>query len=167
MYEQLEKMIKAVSIYGGNKNEIISPSDGTGVANLLLVPYSHFFLLFLLSFSVGFKTKVDETNQKIVQKLVAGKNDEYHNNVEIVKISKEYEAQKVSLKVGIEKALQFHPLSIIKWLIIQFCCIGISQIEFYIDVHAGPCPKVVAVKAARKLRATWVIIDRSVKHQTF
>lgn len=105
MYKQLEKMIKAVSIYGGNKNEMISPSDGTGVANLLLVPYSHFFLLFLLSFSVGFKTKVDETNQKIVQKLVAGKNDEYHNNVEIIKILEEYEAQKVSLKVGIEKVL--------------------------------------------------------------
>lgn len=50
-----------------------------------------------------------------------------------------------------------------KLLIIQFCRHEISQIEFYIDVHAGPCPKVVAVKAARKLRATWVILDRSVE----
>lgn len=76
-------------------------STGSTVANLFLVPYSHFFLFFLLSFkySVGFKTKVDETNQIIVQKLVAGKNDEYHNNVEIKKISEEYKAQKVSLKV--------------------------------------------------------------------
>ncbi|KAF5446045.1 hypothetical protein F2P56_031708 [Juglans regia] len=81
---------------------------------------------------LGFKTKVDETNQIIVQKLVAGKNDEYHNNVEIKKISEEYEAQKI---------------------------------EFYIDVHAGPCPKVVAVKAARKLRATWVILDRQMKQE--
>ncbi|KAG6679992.1 hypothetical protein I3842_13G017900 [Carya illinoinensis] len=76
---------------------------------------------------IGFKTKVDETNQIIVQQLVAGKNEEYRSNVEIMKISEEYEAR---------------------------------MIEFYIDVHAGPCPKVVAVKAARKLRATWVILDR-------
>ncbi|KAG7948613.1 hypothetical protein I3843_13G016300 [Carya illinoinensis] len=79
---------------------------------------------------IGFKTKVDETNQIIVQQLVAGKNEEYRSNVEIMKISDEYEAR---------------------------------MIEFYIDVHAGPCPKVVAVKAARKLRATWVILDRQMK----
>lgn len=107
-------MIK-VSIYGGKTVKMKSLSHGsTGtVANLYLVPYSHFFLFFLLSFkcSVGFKTKVDETNQIIVQQLVAGKNEEYRSNVEIMKISDEYEARMVSLKVVLKKFYCFIPIN--------------------------------------------------------
>uniref|UniRef100_A0A2N9F0Q7 Uncharacterized protein n=1 Tax=Fagus sylvatica TaxID=28930 RepID=A0A2N9F0Q7_FAGSY len=35
-----------------------------------------------------------------------------------------------------------------------------EKIEFHIKVHAGPCPKIVALTAAIKLRPTWVILDR-------
>lgn len=37
------------------------------------------------------------------------------------------------------------------------------QIKFRIEVRAGPIPKVVAVNAAKKLKATWVVLDRLVK----
>nr|POE82310.1 inactive protein kinase [Quercus suber] len=37
------------------------------------------------------------------------------------------------------------------------------KIEFNIKVHAGPCPRTVALNAAKKLRATWVILDRQIK----
>ncbi|GMY22849.1 probable serine/threonine-protein kinase PBL3 isoform X1 [Fagus crenata] len=36
-----------------------------------------------------------------------------------------------------------------------------EKIEFHMKVHAGPCPKIVALTAAIKLRPTWVILHRS------
>jgi hypothetical protein len=41
-----------------------------------------------------------------------------------------------------------------------------SQVEFDIEVAAGASPKAIALKAAINLKATWVILDRSRKHQT-
>ncbi|XP_057484672.1 probable serine/threonine-protein kinase PBL18 [Actinidia eriantha] len=38
-----------------------------------------------------------------------------------------------------------------------------KKIKFKIDVDAGPSPKVVALEAAMKLGATWVILDRQMK----
>ncbi|GFS37840.1 proline extensin-like receptor kinase 1 [Actinidia rufa] len=38
-----------------------------------------------------------------------------------------------------------------------------KKIKFKIDVDAGPSPKVVALEAATKLGATWVILDRQMK----
>ncbi|CAK9184235.1 unnamed protein product [Ilex paraguariensis] len=38
-----------------------------------------------------------------------------------------------------------------------------QKIKFNIEVDAGPSPKVVALEAAKKLRATWVILDRQMK----
>ncbi|CAL1377123.1 unnamed protein product [Linum trigynum] len=38
-----------------------------------------------------------------------------------------------------------------------------EQIEFRIEVHAGPTPKVVAMKAAKSLKPTWLILDRQMK----
>lgn len=38
----------------------------------------------------------------------------------------------------------------------------ISQVEFNMKVVAGPSSKMVAVEAAIRLGATWVILDRSV-----
>lgn len=37
-----------------------------------------------------------------------------------------------------------------------------TQIKFHMEVLAGPSPKKVAAKAAKRLGATWVILDRSV-----
>ncbi|XP_058004073.1 proline-rich receptor-like protein kinase PERK3 [Hevea brasiliensis] len=39
----------------------------------------------------------------------------------------------------------------------------VEQIEFHIEVRPGPSPKVVALKAARTLKATWVVLDRKMK----
>ncbi|KAF2300867.1 hypothetical protein GH714_017928 [Hevea brasiliensis] len=39
----------------------------------------------------------------------------------------------------------------------------ICQIEFHIEVRPGHTPKVVALKAARTLKATWVVLDRQMK----
>ncbi|KAM7528504.1 hypothetical protein LguiB_031914 [Lonicera macranthoides] len=37
------------------------------------------------------------------------------------------------------------------------------KVEFKIEVDAGPSPKVVGVEAAKRLSATWVILDRQMK----
>ncbi|KAJ9190504.1 hypothetical protein P3X46_001695 [Hevea brasiliensis] len=39
----------------------------------------------------------------------------------------------------------------------------VEQIEFHIEVRPGHTPKVVALKAARTLKATWVVLDRQMK----
>ncbi|XP_050232724.1 probable serine/threonine-protein kinase PBL5 [Mercurialis annua] len=39
----------------------------------------------------------------------------------------------------------------------------VEQIKFQVDVRAGAIPKVVAVKAAKSLSATWVVLDRHMK----
>lgn len=38
----------------------------------------------------------------------------------------------------------------------------IQQIEFHVEVRAGSALKNVAVRSAKKFKATWVILDRSV-----
>ncbi|XP_015578732.1 inactive protein kinase SELMODRAFT_444075 isoform X2 [Ricinus communis] len=38
-----------------------------------------------------------------------------------------------------------------------------EQIEFNIEVRAGAAPKVVAIKAAKYLKATWIVLDRHLK----
>ncbi|WCJ39247.1 Protein kinase superfamily protein [Euphorbia peplus] len=38
-----------------------------------------------------------------------------------------------------------------------------EQIEFKIEVRAGATPKIVALKAAKNLKATWVVLDRHMK----
>ncbi|CAN0843647.1 Proline-rich receptor-like protein kinase PERK8 [Linum grandiflorum] len=39
----------------------------------------------------------------------------------------------------------------------------LEQIEFRVEVHAGPTPKVIAMKAAKTLKPTWLILDRQMK----
>ncbi|KAF8403551.1 hypothetical protein HHK36_011655 [Tetracentron sinense] len=80
--------------------------------------------------SVGYKSRVDSANQKIVLEEVAKKKEEYQNDMEIMQISKLYETQKI---------------------------------EFKMEVEVGPSPKMVALQAAKNLRATWVILDRQMK----
>ncbi|KAK3228657.1 hypothetical protein Dsin_000538 [Dipteronia sinensis] len=38
-----------------------------------------------------------------------------------------------------------------------------EKIEFHLEVRAGPSPKVVALKAVKSFKATWVILDRYMK----
>ncbi|KAI9400826.1 hypothetical protein POPTR_001G035900v4 [Populus trichocarpa] len=38
-----------------------------------------------------------------------------------------------------------------------------EQIEFHVEVRAGPNPKELALKAAKNFRATWVVLDRQMK----
>ncbi|KAH8522681.1 hypothetical protein H0E87_003361 [Populus deltoides] len=38
-----------------------------------------------------------------------------------------------------------------------------EKIEFHVEVHAGPNPKELALKAAKNFRATWVVLDRQMK----
>ncbi|KAJ9172322.1 hypothetical protein P3X46_015571 [Hevea brasiliensis] len=84
---------------------------------------------------LGYKSTVDSSslfgaNEKIVDRELTRKKDEYEKNAELIQISKQYETQKV---------------------------------EFRIEVATGPSPKVVALKAAEDLNATWVILDRHMK----
>ncbi|PKI68790.1 hypothetical protein CRG98_010847 [Punica granatum] len=45
--------------------------------------------------------------------------------------------------------------------ILQHCKLG--KVDFQIDVQSGDSPKVVALRAARNQKATWVILDRHMK----
>ncbi|KAF2291779.1 hypothetical protein GH714_035562 [Hevea brasiliensis] len=108
-------------------------------------------ILTLLSILHQVDTHMDSSslfgaNEKIVDRELTRKKDEYEKNAELIQISKQYETQKV---IRLAK------------LTIFFC--KKSQVEFRIEVATGPSPKVVALKAAEDLNATWVILDRHMK----
>ena len=46
-------------------------------------------------------------------------------------------------------------------LLLKKHCTSCFQVEFNIEVATGSSPKAVALKIAMKLKATWVILDRS------
>lgn len=78
----------------------------------LLVFHASNFLLTLLFFSVGYKTRVDSgsmfaANQKIIEEERLRKETEYHNNEDIVEVSKQCEREKVRLKFCSKTVLLF------------------------------------------------------------
>ncbi|XP_065866574.1 probable serine/threonine-protein kinase PBL5 [Euphorbia lathyris] len=84
---------------------------------------------------MGYKVKVDSSS-------IFGVNPKYIAE-EVAKKTEEY-----SSNVEIQR-------------IAKHC--EVEQIEFKIEVRAGATPKVVALKAARSLKATWVVLDRHMK----
>ncbi|KAL6340345.1 hypothetical protein AAG906_005797 [Vitis piasezkii] len=104
---------------------------------------------------LGYKSRVDSNsmlaaNQRMINREVTRKKQEYENSKEVLQISKLYETKKVEN---------------VKNLVINQCfrIFPLFTVKFKIEVTAGPSTKEVASEAAINLRPTWVILDRKMK----
>ncbi|XP_047171482.1 uncharacterized protein LOC124839640 [Vigna umbellata] len=87
-----EDMVTVVAIL----HEVYTPTNFT-YQSLLLFPFPP------IPFVVGYRITVDNrlvgVNQRIIDKALANKKEEYLNNEELAQIAKQYESNKVGLKI--------------------------------------------------------------------
>ncbi|TQD98784.1 hypothetical protein C1H46_015599 [Malus baccata] len=101
---------------------------------------------------LGYRTKMDSssfigTNQKVIEEELERKTEEYRSKEEITMISN------MCKRLNVREDFRDHFVD------------DISQVEFNMKVVAGPSSKMVAVEAAIRLGATWVILDRQMKKE--
>ncbi|XP_020534005.1 probable serine/threonine-protein kinase PBL19 isoform X2 [Jatropha curcas] len=94
-----------------------------------------FGVLHQINNPMGYKVKVDSSS-------IFGVNPKYIAE-EVARKTEEYSTNVEIMRISKECQLE--------------------QIDFHIEVRAGATPKVVALKAAKTFKATWVVLDRQMK----
>ncbi|XP_031396761.1 probable serine/threonine-protein kinase PBL10 [Punica granatum] len=127
------------AIEGAIQGLLLKPCDKIfllGVVHQLTLPIpSPPILPCFCFFPVGYKSKVDSGS-------ILGTNQKFIDE-EVERRKEDYQNNE-----GLKQ-------------ILQHCKLG--KVDFQIDVQSGDSPKVVALRAARNQKATWVILDRHMK----
>ncbi|XP_022764345.1 inactive protein kinase SELMODRAFT_444075-like [Durio zibethinus] len=124
---------------------------------------------------MGFRIKVDPrsmfgTNKKIIAEELDRKIEEYQGNALIEKISEHCKKEQAkTLELDSSKQILVPTTRSIDGLRdfvsnLSSSYADFSQIKFQIEMRAGSPLKEIALKAAKRYHATWIVLDRHMKN---